>query len=48
MNLLYTANLLPADTIDQKWFKVLLVFVAINTLVFATISLAKMWPRKEE
>ncbi|MEZ0581250.1 hypothetical protein [Nocardioides sp. MH1] len=33
--------LLPESTLDQQWFRVLAAFVAVNMLVFVTISIAR-------
>jgi hypothetical protein len=38
--------LLPADVLHTGWFQVLATFVAINTLIYATLSLAKLIPRR--
>jgi hypothetical protein len=38
--------LLPADLLHTGWFQVLATFVAINTLIYATLSLAKLIPRR--
>jgi len=37
--------LLPAEVLASGWFQVLAAFVAINTLVYAALSLAKLIPR---
>ncbi|KAA1416026.1 hypothetical protein F0U44_20175 [Nocardioides humilatus] len=37
--------LLPESTLDQQWFRVLAAFVAVNTLVYVTLSIAKSLPR---
>ncbi len=38
--------LLPADVLGSPWFQALSVFVAINTIVYACLSLAKLIPRR--
>ena len=38
--------LLPAETLTSGWFDALAAFVAINTLIYATLSLAKLIPRR--
>ena len=38
--------LLPADVLHSGWFQALATFVAINTLIYATLSLAKLIPRQ--
>jgi hypothetical protein len=43
-----TGVLLPAELLDSGWFQALAAFVAINTLVYATLSLAKLIPRRRE
>lgn len=37
--------LLPAEVLQSGWFQALATFVAINTIVYATLSLAKLLPR---
>ena len=36
--------LLPAEVLQSGWFQVLATFVALNTLVFAAISIVHMLP----
>jgi hypothetical protein len=38
--------LLPAEVLRSGWFQALATFVAINTLVYAALSLGKLIPRK--
>lgn len=38
--------LLPASVLQSGWFQGLAVFVAVNTLVYAGLSLAKLVPRR--
>jgi len=37
--------ILPEDTLHARWFIVLAGFVAVNTLVYVTLSIAKAVPR---
>ena len=41
-----TGVLLPSSVLQSGWFQVLAAFVAINTLVYAGLSLAKLFPRR--
>ena len=41
-----TGILLPSTVLQSGWFQVLAAFVAINTLVYAGLSLAKLIPRR--
>ncbi len=38
--------LLSSDVLHSGWFQALATFVAINTLVYAGLSLAKLVPRR--
>jgi hypothetical protein len=38
--------LLPSSVLQSGWFQVLAAFVAINTLIYAALSLAKLFPRR--
>jgi hypothetical protein len=38
--------LLPSSVLQSGWFQALAAFVAINTLIFAALSLAKLIPRR--
>ena len=38
--------LLPSSVLHSHWFQALAAFVAINTLIYAALSLAKLIPRK--
>lgn len=38
--------LLPSTVLQSGWFQVLAAFVAINTLIYAGLSLAKLFPRR--
>ena len=37
--------LLPVEVLSSGWFQVLALFVAVNTLVFAALSVAKLLPK---
>lgn len=37
--------LLPTSTLTEGWFAVLALFVALNTLAFATLSVLKLLPK---
>ena len=32
--------------ITNRWFELLDVFVAFNTIVYATLAFGKLWPRR--
>ena len=36
---------LTPETLQSKWFEVLAAFVAINTLIYATLTLSAILPR---
>jgi hypothetical protein len=38
--------LLPSSVLQSDWFQALAVFVAVNTLVYAGLSIAKLIPRR--
>src|SRR6185436_8428774 len=38
--------LLPSSVLHSGWFQALAAFVAVNTLIYAALSLAKLIPRK--
>jgi hypothetical protein len=40
--------LFSSDVLRSGWFQALATFVAINTLFYAGLSLAKMFPRRRE
>ena len=40
--------LFSSDLLTSPWFQALAAFVAINTLVYAGLSLAKLFPRRRE
>ena len=37
--------LLPASVLTTGWYQVLVAFVAVNTLAYATLSVAKLIPK---
>jgi hypothetical protein len=40
-------NLLAASGIAfDRWFQLLGVFVAFNTLIYAALAFGKLWPRR--
>ena len=41
-----TGILLPSSVLQSGWFQVLAAFVAINTLVYAGLSLGKLFPKR--
>ena len=41
-----TGILLPSTVLQSGWFQLLAAFVAINTLIYAGLSLAKLFPRR--
>lgn len=40
--------LFSSDLLTSPWFQALAAFVAVNTLVYAGLSLAKLFPRRRE
>jgi hypothetical protein len=48
MNAFVGGILLPAEVLRSEWFQALAAFVAVNTLVYASLSLAKLFPRRRE
>jgi hypothetical protein len=40
--------LFSSDLLSSGWFQALAAFVAINTLVYAGLSLAKLFPKRRE
>jgi hypothetical protein len=45
MSLLPLGILLPASTLDSTWFAVLSAFVAINTVMYTALAIAKIAPK---
>ncbi len=41
-----TGVLLPSSVLQSGWFQLLAAFVAINTLIYAGLSVAKLFPRR--
>ena len=37
---------LSPDTLQTTWFRLLVAFVSLNTLIYVGLSLAKLWPRR--
>ena len=35
-----------SELIDNRWFQLLGVFVAFNTIVYAALAFGKLWPRR--
>lgn len=44
--IIHQGILLPTELLGSEWFQTLATFVAINTLVYAALSLAKLIPRR--
>jgi hypothetical protein len=40
--------LFSSGTLDSWWFQALATFVAVNTIVYAALALAKLFPRRRE
>jgi hypothetical protein len=38
-------GVLPASVLDTDWFGILAAFVAINTIMYAAVTVAKLLPR---
>jgi hypothetical protein len=38
--------LFPSEVLQSGWFQALATFVALNTLVYAALSLGKLIPRR--
>ena len=43
---IHAGILLPAEALQSGWFEALATFVAINTIIYAVLSLAKLIPRR--
>jgi hypothetical protein len=41
-----TGILLPSTVMQSGWFQVLAAFVALNTLIYAAISIGKFFPKR--
>jgi divalent metal cation (Fe/Co/Zn/Cd) transporter len=48
MSALIAGILFSSEVLGSDWFQALAAFVAINTLVYAGLSLAKLIPRRRE
>ena len=48
MTAFFGGILLPVEVLGSEWFQALAAFVAVNTLVYAGLSLAKLFPRRRE
>ena len=48
MTVFFGGILLPAFVLGSDWFHALAAIVAVNTLVYAGLSLAKLLPRRRE
>jgi hypothetical protein len=48
MNAYLGGILFSSDVLGSDWFQALVAFVALNTLVYAGLSLAKLIPRRRE
>jgi hypothetical protein len=35
-----------ATLTDNRWFQLLFVFVGFNTIVYASLAMGKLWPRR--
>ena len=46
--MMYTGIVLPTETLQTAWFQWLAGFVALNTLAYAALSLAKLIPRRKK
>jgi hypothetical protein len=46
MTALVAGILLPSSVLQSGWFQALATFVAVNTLVYAGLSLAKLVPKR--
>ena len=40
--------LFSSEVLKSAWFQALATFVAVNTVVYAGLSLAKLFPRRRE
>ena len=38
-------GVLPASVLSTEWFRILAAFVAINTIMYASVTVAKLLPR---
>ena len=42
----YAGIVFSSEVLKSAWFQALATFVAINTLVYAALALAKLFPRR--
>jgi hypothetical protein len=35
-----------ATIVESRWFQLLGVFVAFNTIIYAALAFGKLWPRR--
>jgi hypothetical protein len=40
------ADLAASAITGSRWFQLLYVYVSFNTIVYAALALAKLWPRR--
>jgi hypothetical protein len=40
------ATITTSTLTENRWYQLLYVFVSFNTIVYAALALAKMWPRR--
>jgi hypothetical protein len=38
--------LAATELVENRWFQLLAVFVAFNTIVYAALAFGKLWPRR--
>lgn len=38
-------NFLPSEWLDSRWFLILATLVALNTIIYAAITVARMLPK---
>jgi hypothetical protein len=38
--------LAASDLVANRWFQLLAVFVAFNTIIYAALAFGKLWPRR--
>jgi hypothetical protein len=38
--------LATSSLVDKRWFELLVLFVGFNTIVYASLAFAKLWPRR--
>ncbi len=46
--MMHSGIVLPTSTLQSAWFQWLAAFVALNTLVYAALRLAKLLPRRRK